>query len=788
MTQGLTETEAKNRLRIYGKNEISFKKRFVGVKIFLSQFISILNIILILAAFFSFIATDKIDGILILAIVFITAAFGFFQEYQAEKELEKLKKYVTPLSRVIRNGKEKEIPTTEIVPGDIVVIEEGNYAPADGKIIQNHHLETDESMLTGESLPVAKELNDEIFSGSLILKGRAQIIVTEIGKKTKFGKIAQELSKIKSEKTPLQKKLNGLGKILSIVVAVISFSLIPIGLTNNKEFIPLVFLAVSIGVAAIPEGLPAAITVALAIGTKRMAKKNAVVRKMASVETLGSVQIILSDKTGTLTKNQMVVKNLWLKNKNKLNSVFKACLLGNTASLVEKENQKDIFESIGDKTDGALLLWLKEQKQDLERLKDGGRIIDEFVFDPKTKLITTIWEENKNQYLYVRGAPEEILNRSKLTEDEKEKIRKEFEKFAKQGLRVIGFGEKQGKVFTNKNREKLENELDFLGFVGIYDPPREEVKEALKKAKQAGIKTIMVTGDNELTALKIAEEIELIEENEEVITGDDLSRLSDDELINALPKIRIFARTKPEDKLRIVTVLKQNGITVGVTGDGVNDALALKKADIGVAMGKEGTEVAKEASDIVLTDDNYSSLVTAILEGRTIYNNILKSITYLLSGNLAEISIIFFAAVFNMASPLLPTQILWINFITDGLPAIGLASDNKDINVLNDRPRKPDTPILTKNSLFLIFSIGFLLAFICLVLFKLLIPIYGEVFSRTVVFNTLVLLHIILAFLIRGKNAFKQNKILSFALIFTIVSQILISLNPVLKGIFRLGF
>ncbi len=789
MIKGLSSSDAKLSLKTFGKNEIKVKREFVAFKIFVSQLFSFLNLILIIASFFSFFIKDFVDGILILAIVFLTAIFGFFQEYQAEKAIEKLKGYITPLSRVIRDGKEIEVSTLEIVPKDLVIIDEGSYIPADGKIVISHHLEVDESTLTGESLPVAKEVGDFVFSGSLVSKGRANFLVEKTGMKTRFGEIAKELTSIKVGKTPLQKKLGSLGKLLSILIILAAFSIIPIGLMQQKELIPLIILAISIGIAAIPEGLPAVITIALAIGTKRMAKKNAVVRKMASVETLGSVQIILSDKTGTLTKNQMKVKKAWVYKKEKLSSIYRACLFGNTASLVEKKtntNKSQDFEVIGDKTDGALLLWLKKENQDFEKIKDGGKVIDEFVFDPKTKLITTIWEEKDREFVFVRGAPEVILEKTTLKEEEKAKIRKEFEEMAKQGLRIIGFADKRGKGFKNKKRETIEEKLDFLGFVGIYDPPREEVKEAILTAKNAGIKTVMVTGDNELTAYDIAKDLGLIEEGEEVLTGENISKLTDEELIKLLPKVKIFARTKPEDKLRLVTLFKQQGLVVGVTGDGVNDALALKKSDVGISMGKSGTEVAKEASDIVLSDDNYSTLITAILEGRTIYNNILKSVTYLLSANLAEISLIVLAIFFGLPSPLIPTQILWINLITDGLPALGLASDNKDIGVLKQKPRDPSSRFLNKNHLLFIVFSGLVLAFVCGFVFKYTLP-QGETLARTIVFNLLIFSHIILAFVIRGKNAFKYNKILVIALIFTIVSQVIISTVSPFKEIFHLG-
>lgn len=785
MDEGLTREEARKRLLSFGKNEIAKEQTATPLSLFLSQFPTFMNLILAIASILSFLIGNVIDGIFILTVVLMNSAFGFFQEYRAEKSLQKLKEYIKSTVRVIRDGKDVEIPTEELVPGDVIRLSRGNRIAADGKLAFQSPLEIDESILSGESVPVLKDKNDEVFLGTLVIGGRNRMLVEKTGAQTRFGKIAKSLTTLTSEKTPLQRRLSSLGKTITIIVILISLAIILVGISQGKELLPISLVAISVGIASVPEGLPVVVTIALALGVVRMAKKRAIVRKMAAVETLGAVQILLIDKTGTLTQNNQKVKKIHLKDTSSLTPLLKGCVFGNTASLIKKAG-KNSYEVVGGKTDGALLLFAQEKVGDIEKIKKQGKMIDEYSFDSERKTVTALVEEDHKRYVFVRGAPEAVLVACRITKAEKNKLEKLFEAWAKEGLRVIAFGSREEKDNSLK-REDLEKQLKFLGFLGIYDPPRLEVKKAVEQAKLAGIRTIMVTGDNELTALSIAKEVGLVEKDEDVVTGEQIEKFSDEELEKIILKTRIFARNNPEDKLRLVTLLKKMGLVVGVTGDGVNDALALKKADVGIAMGEKGTDVAKEASDIVLTDDNFSTLVGAVEEGRTIYNNITKSITYLVAGNLSEISLIFFAGLFGLPNPLLPTQILWINLATDGVPALALASDNKDHEVLKNKPRNPNAPILSNHRLTLILVTGLSLAFFLLLTFKLFLGVYSQTLARTIIFNLLVFSHMALAFIIRGRSIFKINKFLIVGVVITIVLQIIITLTPFFQKIFHLG-
>lgn len=786
MENGLSSSEVQAKKIEFGKNELILEKRQTGLKILISQFKNILNLILFLAALFSLGIGYYVDGVFILAVIILNSFFGFIQEYRAEKSLEKLRNYSVPTVRVKRDGKEAVISSSELVPGDIMIISEGDRISADCTAVDPQRLEVDEAILTGESLPVYKEEGDALYSGTLVTKGKAMAKVTAIGMQTRFGQIAKTLESVETEQTPLQKNLADLGRNLSFGILAIALMIIPIGLFYQDDLFQITLTAVSIAVAAIPQGLPAVITVSLALGTNRMAKRKAVVRTMSSVETLGSVQIVLVDKTGTLTENAMRVKQVWIPDSKDKKSVLLACVLGNTASLVAKEGsfEPDI---VGDKTDGALLLWSSKEEENKDIPKDG-KIIDEHVFDAKTRMITTVWEQGEKKHVFVRGAPEAVLEKSNASEKLRAEAEKTYERYASEGLRVIALATKNDNEAHQKNREELESELNFLGIIGIYDPPRQEVKAAVEDARRAGVRTIMVTGDNELTALAIAKEVGIIEKGDDVVTGKQLSEMSDGDLKEILGKVNVFARSKPEDKLRLTAILKEQGYVVGVTGDGVNDALALKKADVGIAMGKTGTDVAKEASDIIIADDNFKTIVLAIEEGRTIYRNIATAITYLLTGNLSEIALVFFGTLLGFPAILLPTQILWINLVTDVFPAMALASDTKHPDVLSARPRDPKESILNKKRLTFILVGGIGLAVFFLGLYIFISKSFSTELATSIVFNLLIVSHMGIAFLVRGQSIFRANKALILSVLFILALQVAINISPFFRGIFSIQY
>lgn len=664
---------------------------------------------LLTATGLSFFLGDSLDGILILTIVILNAMLGFAQEYKAEKALSALKQMTTGVVKVLRDGSTVELPSTDLVPGDVIFLEEGDKVPADAILIEALHVEFNEAALTGESLPVEKNTTTDagIFMGTIVTRGRATARVTQTGMRTKFGSIATKLGEITDEETPLEKKMATLGKQLGIVALTCAGIIFGYGFIRHDPVFESILTAISLAVAAVPEGLPAVVTITLAVGTQRMARQRSILRKLSAIESLGSVTVIATDKTGTLTQNDMRVTDVWAAgNAHRIQALQKSKpaytdelmrvgVLCNNASL-SRAYQADTPSVIGDKTEGSLLLFAHDLHMVPDDIKNDGQLIEEFAFTSVLKMMTVVWKREKKTEALTKGAPEAILvkcthyfdgtKRVVLTPGMHKKIESEFRAFAAKGLRMIAFA-KRDLQWNHQPRENVEADMTFLGFVGIADPPRPQIADAVRLAQRAGVTTIMITGDNELTAQAIGEEIGLLKHGDQVLTGAQLETLSDDQTIQALKKTRIFARTTPEQKYRIVRVLQKMTHIVAVTGDGVNDALALKQADVGVAMGITGTDVAKEASDMIITDDNYASLVVAIGEGRTIFDNIKSTTKYLIGCNLGEIGAITGGVLLGWPFILSPLHILYVNLVTDGLPAIGLSLTPKQGDIMTQKPR-----------------------------------------------------------------------------------------------------
>lgn len=720
--RGLSQSEAEARLKQYGLNEIKEGKKVPPLKIFLEQFDSIVIWILIVATLISAFLKEYIDAIVILVILILIAVLGFVQEYRAESAIEALKKLASLKATVIRDGKKREIDAKELVPGDVIVLESGDKIPADARLIEVFSLQTQEAALTGESQPVKKHTDrleekasiadrkNMVFSGTIAVSGRAKALVVATGMQTEIGKIATLIEEIKPEPTPLQKKMDQLGRLLGTAAIAIAAIIFVVGLLVHKaSLLQMLIVAVSLAVAAIPEGLPAVVTISLALGTQRMLKRHALIRRLPSVETLGSTTVICTDKTGTLTANEMTVRKLFVNGRiidvTGVGYETKGQFLwkGKPAKTDEIElllrigalnNNAELSNSnlIGDPTEGALIVSAAKAGLLKSELEIEYPRIDEIQFTSERKMMTTIHKRHGEKIAYVKGAPEVVLRLcnsisisgkvKRLTEHDKKEILEINKEFANEALRVLGFAYK---TLVDTNPEK---NLIFAGLQGMIDPPRDEVKEAIEKCRKAGIRVIMITGDHEITAKAVAREIGLEGKS---ITGELLDEMEHFEDI--IEETSIFARVNPEHKIKIVDALKKKGHIVAMTGDGVNDAPALKKADIGVAMGITGTDVSKEASAIILTDDHFASIVNAVEEGRGTYDNIRKYFGYLVSGNIGEILIIFLGIIFGLPLPLTATQILLINLVTDGLPALALSADPFEPNAMSRKPRKQNEPI-----------------------------------------------------------------------------------------------
>ena len=761
---GLTIEEVKKRQEKYGLNELKAKrKKNIFIK-FLEQFKDFMIIILIISAIISGVigisqGEGIADTIIILIVITVNAIIGVIQENKAEKSLEALQKMSSHVAKVIRNGKLEVIPSKDLVPGDIVVIETGDYIPADLRIIEAINLKTQEAALTGESLPVEKmaaKIDDDkvgigdrlnmLFSSSLATYGRGKGVVVETGMNTEVGKIADIINNTEEQQTPLQEKLDKLGKTLGIVALVICAIIFIVGVAYGKEPIEMFMTAVSLAVAAIPEGLPAVFTIVLAIGVQRMVKRNAIVKKLPAVETLGGATVICSDKTGTLTQNKMTVKKIYYNNKvinvdeykrdlddEDLNKLIYTCMLCNDTK-VSKDNVLT-----GDPTETALVdLGFKLNYN--PAIYTSYERVDEIPFDSERKLMTTVNKSNDKYIVYTKGGVDEILSicNSYLQDGEikedignfKKDVREINTSMAKDALRVLAMAYKE--LDHKPTKEEMENKeanLTYIGMCGMIDQTRLEVKDAVKKCKSAGIKTVMITGDHKITAIAIAKSLGILEKDEEAITGLELDEISDEELIKNIRQYSVYARVSPEHKVRIVKAWQANGEVVAMTGDGVNDAPSLKTADIGCAMGVVGTDVAKEAADVILTDDNFTTVVAAVEEGRRIYDNILKAIQFLLSSNIGEIIVLFLAILitpllskaFNidiaLIETLLPIHILWINLVTDSLPALALAVDPPAKDIMERKPLKSKKGIFTKGMTWRVIYQGIIIGLITLAAF-----------------------------------------------------------------------
>ena len=759
--EGLTEEQVKANYEKYGMNELKQKKKKSLFVKFLEQFKDFMIIVLIIAAIVSGavgIAEGEgiTDTIIILIVVVLNAIIGVVQESKAEKSLEALQKLSAHASKVVRNGKVAVVQSRELVPGDVVVLDTGDYVPADLRIVESANLKSQEASLTGESVPVDKNtetIDDEkvslgdrtnmLFSSSLITYGRGKGIVVETGMNTEVGKIAKIISDTEGTETPLQTKLNKLGKTLGIAALAICIVIFIIGIAYGKDVIDMFMTAVSLAVAAIPEGLAAVSTIVLAIGVQRMVKKNAIIKKLPAVETLGSATVICSDKTGTLTQNKMTVQKVFVNNEvveakdikdisNELDRLMQVCTLCNDTKIGAER------ELTGDPTETALIDLGFKINFDVKEVLELKRV-KEIPFDSDRKLMTTVNKVGEKYFVYTKGGIDELLARcnSYIVNGE---IKTDLDKYkaginkynvdmAKDALRVLAMAYKEmDHEPTDEEMKNIENDLIFVGMVGMIDPPREEVKVAVEKCKTAGIKTVMITGDHKITAVAIAKALGILENEDEAITGSELEEMSDEDLTKNIRKYSVYARVSPEHKVRIVKAWQANGEIVAMTGDGVNDAPALKTADIGCAMGIVGTDVSKEAADVILTDDNFATIVSSVEEGRRIYDNILKAIQFLLSSNVGEIIVLFLAilitpwlgSTFNidigLIEVLLPIHILWINLVTDSLPALALAVDPAEDDVMKRKPKK-QKGIFTKGMSFRVVYQGVMIGLLTLAAF-----------------------------------------------------------------------
>jgi Ca2+-transporting ATPase len=860
---GLSQEEVQKRLQQYGTNELQKEKGPSPIRMFLEQFTDLLIIILLIAMFLSIgtavyqgTVEEIYDAIVIFAIILACAVLGFVEEYRSEKALDALKKMTSPTAMVLRDGKEIKVQTSEIVPGDIILLYTGDKIPADARVLEAFNLKVDEASLTGESSPVNKsneavqeetplsDRRDMVFTGTVVVYGRGKAVATSTGMDTEFGKIAKMVQITEEEQTPLEKRMESVGKWIGILSLSVCFLVAFIGVVEGRDILTMIMWGISLAVAAVPEALPAIVTGALAVGMYRMAKVHTIVRKLPAVETLGCTNVICSDKTGTMTKGEMTVQRIYINDEaikvtgvgyepegdflledkkfdpkdENLQTLLKIATLCNDAKL-EKETATERWIIKGDPTEGALVvaavkagLW----KEDLE--KDTPRIA-EIPFSSERKCMTTVHLASSGKKVaFMKGAPEIVIDKCskiladgkirKMTEDERREVLEVTEAMAMQALRNLGFAFKELTESVTAFDEKIEKDMIFVGIMGMIDPPREEVKDAIYLCKKAGIRVVMVTGDHKLTAIAVAKELNLLTENEmegKVLTGEELDKISDEQLIEMVKNVVIYARVSPEHKMRIVKAWKAKGQVVAMTGDGVNDAPALKLSDIGVAMGVTGTEVTKEASDMVLTDDNFASIVKAVKEGREIYGNIKKYLTYLLRCNVMEIIVMFVAMIGvpylagthdvepDSVVALTAIQLLWVNLTTDGLPAIALGVDPGDPDLMDKKPRDPNESVWTTDVKVYLTATPILMSVMLLSGYFMYQPWLGQAQlfeARTQLLTAMILMELANAISARSLQytVFKvgvfKNKFLWYAVLSSFGLQLIVLYTPGLQTLF----
>lgn len=757
---------------------------------------------------------DYIDSIIIIAIVILNAIMGLVQEAKAEKSIESLKKMTPQISKVLRNSKVQEVDANELVPGDIIILEAGNYVPADCRLIESFNLKIEESSLTGETEPVEKitnklkqsnvpigDMKNMAFMATVVVNGHAKAVVTETGMNTKVGKIANMIIEDEAPETPIQRKLAQVGKVLGTTCLVICGVIFIIGLLKNIEPVEMFMTSVGLAVAAIPEGLPAIVTIVLSIGVTKMAKKNSIIRKLPAVETLGSSSVICSDKTGTLTQNKMEVVEI--NSKNKALTSMLACMCTD-CDVNYKENKPQIQ---GEATEVAIV----QNAFKLGFLKDDlynkFPRVSEIPFDSTRKMMTTIHKINGKYLAITKGAPDVLIKKcthinqetsidnfrqSDLSNSQTQTIQNENLKMAQKALRVLGVAYKYLENLPAKlDQEVIENNMTFVGLIGMIDPPRPGVKEAINTCRKAGIKTVMITGDHIATAKSIAKELNILKNGEKAITGQELDQMTDETLKDEIKNASVFARVSPEHKVRIVKAWQKTGAVVAMTGDGVNDSPSLKNADIGIAMGKTGTDVAKNASDMILADDNFITIVEAVKQGRNIYDNIKKAIHFLLATNIGEIVTIFMGLVLGFKSPLLAIQLLWVNLVTDSLPAIALGLEPAEKDIMNRKPVNSRKGLFADGLWSKIITEGILIGALTLVAFSIGNKWYGLEVGRTMAFVAIGVLELVHSFNIKSdKSIFKvgilENKFLLGSFILGVFVQTIVVIIPMLANIFKL--